>query len=481
MRYQIWFWLFGLAWLFTKIATSLAVPADASLLEWIAVGNDLDEPVGAGQISYWTALQAWLAWTGFQAGDLRLAGIFRELPGLVIAAGSLLLLWFLNRLCLRFDSSLRNVAAIVSICLVAGLFFLQTARVVRWISSPKVHEQVRMSANLRYLAELAAASAEREGGSVWMNPDAARYLGFLAPGLATEPLEVLQKTAIDPVVWRFAERAANYRTVLLTSPHSVHRALLDHLVASGDWAPTAIEPFGLLFEKKPANQADLSLQRDPETAAQKLEDPEAKGVYLARVAGQWDALGEPAIARRFYRSALASAPDRLDVLALYASFLASREQWSDARKVAEEILEKAPDYPPALQVLIQSELAADRPAIAWRYARNLADLEPNDPFSLFLAAKAANAAGAFWAEQELLEELVRVSSRRGHPVANYRIYLGQALARQGFAVQAESEWKLAENSGELSDSQLAMLRELRKTLSQHASPENPLPTTNAVR
>ena len=301
---------------------------------------------------------------------------------------------------------------------------------------------------------------------VWMNLTAARWWPLLDPtapenNSPLSPEESLERMrqAGQPTAWRLADRASKYGAVVLAGPVAEYRPLLDHLLKSPDWSLAQWYPYALVF-RRGANPPGHSLHMENEVLEEKIPGAPAQAVYWARLASQAAAVGQPGEARRLFQKALGLDAQGAEVRALQASFLASRGEWAAAAAAARALVAEHPRYLPAWQVLVQADLAGGRSSAAWEAAEAMLRLQPKDPYSLFLTARAAHEAGASFAEVEFLQRLIQVSRRRGLPVGHYYIYLGQAQAKQGYMSQAMESFQTARDSGELNEEALRGVQEL---------------------
>jgi GNAT superfamily N-acetyltransferase len=96
-------------------------------------------------------------------------------------------------------------------------------------------------------------------------------------------------------------------------------------------------------------------------------------------------------------------------------------------------------------------------------SQRAAELAPGDAAALWLAAHAANAAHAYQAEAEILEQLVALTEGRGGDAGFYNLYLGQSYAKQGLARPALRALEKAAEAPGLTDEQR---RELEQEIAQ---------------
>ena len=118
-----------------------------------------------------------------------------------------------------------------------------------------------------------------------------------------------------------------------------------------------------------------------------------------------------------------------------------------------------PSLPLAWEVRTEACLHAGLTNDAYAAAQKAVTLAPGETGTLWLAARAANAARALQTEAELLERLVALTDARGGDSGFYRLYLGQSYAKQGLARPALRELQLAANSPSLTAKQRSELAE----------------------
>ena len=109
-----------------------------------------------------------------------------------------------------------------------------------------------------------------------------------------------------------------WNAVLLSGPVGEYRPLLDHLMASPDWHLAFVTNYGFLF-RYGSGLPPRSL--DP---AFRLGSDQETAVYLAQIAGYYDAIRRTADARACIERALELAPDNTTVLSHAATFAAPR-------------------------------------------------------------------------------------------------------------------------------------------------------------
>lgn len=320
------------------------------------------------------------------------------------------------------------------------------------------------------LAAHALAVKSAGNGGVWLSPAALRWLPQLGVVADAGQLQESVADAGNPRQWRINGGEAGTSAALLIGSTAEYRPMLDYLLDSPAWHLKSIEPTSLVFIRSPLAGASAESAVFPGAELERREllfpDPSERASYLARLATMLTEIGRHGEARRLFRRALELDGQRPDVRCLHASFLARRGQWQEAVFEASELLRRNPDFVPGWKVLVQAELAAERPENAWNAAKNLLRLQPRDPHVIFLHARAANAAGASFAETESLRRLIRITSQMGLSTTNYRILLGKSLAKQALLDQARAEFEGALASGDLTPQEEEQVHEFLRKLEE---------------
>lgn len=442
--------------------TSLRTPVDAHLLDALASSSQWWESTDGTEAA--SPSHNWrldLIVRAHEFGGLRLANWVRNFFPVPFTWLVLGVIW-LSAIFLSFWRPSWRRRLQKSLAVFLGLLCLWGIwTVFRPLPPGPLAAELRLPAVLLELVSAAKDIAGAES-TVWASPSALRHLSVLDTGLPVDRSESALQAAVQPSLWREMDREKRYGAVLFYGPAAEYQPLLLHLLESPDWQLESVLGYGVVFSRGASDLASpLPVVRD---SGRQFGHPRDRAVYLARMASQLSMLEQYGAARRFFRRALEVAPERPDIRALHANFLALRQQWGEAAAEARQILQDFPSYIPALQVLIQAEIALGETENAWREAQRLRRLQPDDVFSVFLFAKAANSAGVVWAEAEALEKLILLAGRQGLPTAPYRIFLGQAFARQGYGKMALEQFEMALASGLLPPGQVAQVEELIETI-----------------
>ena len=161
---------------------------------------------------------------------------------------------------------------------------------------------------------------------MFANPTALRHLLLLL--LPKEgggvSLEDSARLALNPSQWREAFRRQRWPTVVLSGPIGEYRPLLDHLLISPDWHLASVTNHGYLFRHGPglpprALEETFHFGPDNGTA-----------LYLAQIAGYYEAIRRTGDARACLERALRLAPENTSVLSHAANFAVAQRRWQDA-------------------------------------------------------------------------------------------------------------------------------------------------------
>jgi Putative Zn-dependent protease, contains TPR repeats len=315
--------------------------------------------------------------------------------------------------------------------------------------------------------ELAEAVRDRPARTLFTNATGLYQFLLFAPE-AVGALTPQQAAALshNPPAWRKALRTAGWNVVALAGPTSEYRPLLEHLITSPDWRLALVSNQGFLFLRGGGEPLGSF---DPETF--RLENDRDTAIYLAQIAERYDAIRRPADAMDCLERALDLAPEDVTTLSHAASFAAGRKHWQDVLTYTARALKKDPGF--AHAKLIRA-LALLETGEAWQ-AQNLCGEilagAPDDLYTLFLYARICRALHDYAQEAHTLERLVALSEKAGLPTVNYRIYLGQAYARQGLPEPALKNYRLVLESGTLGPEQEKEIRDAIATIEENAPKE----------
>lgn len=318
------------------------------------------------------------------------------------------------------------------------------------ISDVKLLAPVEMIDKIRDLpAEEIFATSNGLGSLLLFAPEAA---GGLSP-------EDANRLSQEPAQWRERLRNSKWRAVLLAGPLNEFRALLDHLISSPDWHLAAVTNQGYLFLREPGLPAK---SLDVETF--RLSSDQETAIYLAQIAERYDAIRRSTDARASMERAGELAPDSPSVLAYTATFAAAHKRWQDAIAYSNKALQKDPEFAQAKLVQALALLELGEASRADVQVSQVLLQNPNDLYTLFLAARIAKARNDNEREADLLEKIVALSQKANLPVVHYRIYLGQAYARLGRAQEALKNYREVLAEGKLNAEQATEIKDAIATI-----------------
>lgn len=322
--------------------------------------------------------------------------------------------------------------------------------------------------DLRLLApvELAEAVKALDKSEVFATASGEAFLLLLAPGAAGGvPPDQAARLVLNVPAWREALRASRWQAVLLTGPVQEYRPLLDHLIVAPDWHLAALTNQGFLFRRGPGRPAP---SLDPETFRLSTDDETA--LYLAQIAERYEAVRRTAEARDSIERALELAPGNASVLAHAANFAASHGRWQDAVTLSKKALARQPHFSQAKIVQALALLEIGQPDQAQDLVEQVLARQPEDLYTLFLAARISKVRNDNAHEAEILERIIALCQRQGLPALNYQIYLGQAYARLGQAEDALKNYRAVLASGQLNAEQAAEIETAITTIESRTRP-----------
>lgn len=289
--------------------------------------------------------------------------------------------------------------------------------------------------------------------SVFMNPTAAALLDG-------DGVESDWAACKEAGVWRKMDRASRFDAVLLAGPPGEYQGLVSHLLESPDFRLVGLDPWGVLFVRGLPEAIDA-----PTVAAIEDEYSEDPGEALSRMALVLDTVGKRREAAEFMAEALKVGDGSAPIWTRNATLMLQSGRSREAVDAAGEALKIDSRYAPALEAQALALAASGQISAAWEGAeRLLAAADPDDVDVLYFHARIANAARAYGRETESLQKIVKILEREGISATQFHVYLGQALAKQGFADLALAQFEQALGAGDLDAGRRATVEEAAQTL-----------------
>jgi tetratricopeptide (TPR) repeat protein len=350
------------------------------------------------------------------------------------------------------------------LCGSAAILVLATCVPALWETIARRGDRVS-DLSLLIPAELADQVRALNQAKTFANPSALAHLLLLTSD-SVERVSMADSVRLssDPGQWREGLRGAKWNAVLLSGALGEYRPLLDHLNGSPDWHLASITNHGFLFlhgSGLPARSLDGTFRcaTDLETA-----------IYLGQISTYYDAIRRTADARACIERALQLAPNNITVLSHAASFAAAHKRWQDAIGYSRAALAIDDRLSHAKLVQALALLETGEADKAQKIADEVLTQSPNDPYTLFLSARICRSLNDSAGEADSLEKLVAVGEKSAISTANYRIYLGQAYARQSLAEPALQNYRAALKSGQLDAKQAEEVQDAIKSIESKTTP-----------
>ncbi|MEI6322787.1 MAG: tetratricopeptide repeat protein [bacterium] len=253
------------------------------------------------------------------------------------------------------------------------------------------------------------------------------------------------------------------------------QSLTKSLLASSLWTLTDLSPWGYLFRPKGDHATDWQLPSD-----QKLReiwpDTKDRARYMMLTASNLAEIGRLSEATQLLDMAATTKELPSLLLSTRASLSASQGHWQDAAGYAKKSLDADTGNHAAREILIRALIETGSADEALDNAQSLITLKGENENSLFLLARAANAANSGKEETDALLRLVTLARRHREPLGASLTYLGQAYAKQGERGNALRAFQEAALAPELSDEQHGVIRELMDHIMEGNASSSTLPT-----
>ena len=263
----------------------------------------------------------------------------------------------------------------------------------------------------------------------------------------------------SPSTFHALHRAYRFdRVFLLPGPSCA--LLRDHLLESPVWILSRVMPEGYLF----APTGSSPWHPPDATEATRLHpDPAERSQWLIATAENLIAIGYPDQAAALLELSAGPVEYQSRRLAALASLEASSGHWNKALEFSRQSLRLERANRAAILILIRALTETGHADESLSRARDLASATP-DAETLFLLARAANAAGDHEEEISALRRLVAVAKKESQPAGASLLYLGQALARDGQRGEALRALDEAVRAPGLTEQQQRIILELRDHL-----------------
>lgn len=320
--------------------------------------------------------------------------------------------------------------------------------------SPPAPDQERVTASLGRAIEKVVSGSK----AVFLPPGCLALLPKTTSARIPSADEIAKALTI-PSSFHTLNREYRFDLVFLL-PGPLCAPLRDHLLESPVWVLSQVSPEGYLFRVAGGTPWHAP---DAAEAERLIPDPDARSLWMIASAENLLAIGHTEEASCLLDLASCSKRHEADRLAALASLEASCGHWNKAVDLAGQSLRSDRRNRTSTMIVIRALAETGHRDEALEKARSFVHASP-DAESLFLLARAANAAGDHAEEISALRRLVATAKKEKQPAGASLLYLGQALARDGQRGEALRILEEAENAPELTGEQKQLIRELRDHL-----------------
>jgi tetratricopeptide (TPR) repeat protein len=270
----------------------------------------------------------------------------------------------------------------------------------------------------------------------------------------------------NPKLFRQLDRQYRFDTLLLVGDPSEYQPLLDHLLDSKDWTLSYLDHTSVIFKRdgaEPWTEAKLQAVRARFDTASAHD----RAVFLAQAAVKLIALRKAAEGKKLAEEAAKVDPGAPEAWSALAEYFLNRGEWNPAIANANRALEIDSEFPRALASKAQALYATKHFSDAFHVSEKLIELMPNDPAILFYYAKICHEDHAFEEEIKTLLKLIVLAEQNDRTSSGYRIYLGQAYARDGQGPEALDQYRQALGDPDLTESQQKEVVDAMKVIKSH--------------
>lgn len=278
------------------------------------------------------------------------------------------------------------------------------------------------------------------------------------------------RAAQNPKIWRELDRKYQFDTCLLSGDTGQYRPLLQYLLEARDWSLAYLDHTSLVFQRPPKK---TWIPEDLQPIREKFSRLSAKPqtTFLVQLSGKLLAVHRYAEARACIDKAKQLSNSSPETWTADALYLAHFGQWPQALDRADQALAIDKTFLPALAAKAQILYSMHRSGEALPVSELLVKANPRDPQVLFLHAKIAHEAHAYTVEVTTLKSLIDLAEQEEQATSGYRIYLAQAYARDGQALPALEQFRLAQQDTDLSEEQRKFIEESVEQIKTHIQPQ----------
>lgn len=271
----------------------------------------------------------------------------------------------------------------------------------------------------------------------------------------------------NPKLFRQQDRKLRFDALLLVGDPSQYRPLLEHLLEAKDWTLAYLDHTSLVFRRDGSRAwepADLG------ALAAKFPEKRDRAAFFAQAALRLLAIRRGVDAKVCLDRAESLDGNLPEVWNGQAVHRMNRGEWTPALANANRALAIDADFLPALATKTQILYSTKKFSEAYDLSRRLVEAYPNDPGLLFYHAKISHEANALADEIRTLKRLIARAEAESQNASGYRIYLGQAYAKDGKAAPAIEEFTRALADADLPKEQRSFAEDTLAQVRERAGP-----------
>jgi len=252
------------------------------------------------------------------------------------------------------------------------------------------------------------------------------------------------QAAQNPKLFRQLDREQRFDALYLAGDPTQFQTLMGHLLDTADWKLSYLDHTSMIFRRNVAQEWEPGRLREVDAKLGNLSSSD-RALFLAQAASKVLAMRKLSAAKELLDRAVGLDPRTPQVWSGLAEYHMALGEWTAAVAKADRALALDPNCLQALGVKAQSQFSSKHFADALQTSRRLVLKLPDDPQILFYHAKIAHEAGQYGEEIEVLHKLIEMAKEEQRPTEGYRVYLGQAYARDGQGDLAKRELNMVLN------------------------------------
>jgi hypothetical protein len=308
-------------------------------------------------------------------------------------------------------------------------------------------------------------------GEVFLSPELITFVPReMSSRIFSWPNEKNAYSTHEPSSFYRLNREHHFSAVLLTA-HPSSIPLAKALLYSPIWVLSDVSPLGYLF--RPFG-ASAWVPPEESTLLKQHPDPSLRAEWLIGMASSLILISRTDEAEKLLAMAESTHRNLSGVLGTRASLAASQGRWTDSLSLSRESLKEDHSNDASREILIRSLTECGYKEESLLEARKLVDSKCNEE-TLFLLARAANAANSKSEEIDALQRLVALSRINHQALGASLTYLGQAYAREGNRGEALRTLQQAMACPELTGEERHFIRGIMDHLMEGSTSSTTLP------